>query len=181
MSFSATTGGTTPGWRLSRGDFVGQALAYRPLSDRLQDAQVNLGPMTRSELERAIRAPAEKVGLGFEPGLIERILDDVGEEPGNLPLLEFVLKRLWEDRRGGHLLHAAYEAMGRLEGAIATKAEEVFGGLAPAEQQAVQRVFRWKGSMLSSLRASAAGLRDTDARRLSEVRGGACRRADRRA
>ena len=97
--------------------------------------------MTRSELERAITAPAEKVGLRFEPGLVERILDDVGEEPGNLPLLEFVLKRLWEDRRGGQLLHEAYESMGRLEGAIATKAEEVFGGLAPAEQQAAQRVF----------------------------------------
>ena len=124
-----------------RGDFVGQALAYRPLSDRLQDAQVNVGPMTRGELERAIKAPAEKVGLGFEPGLVERILDDVGEEPGNLPLLEFVLSRLWEDRRGGQLLHAPYDSMGRLEGAIATKAEEVFAGLAPAEQQAAQRVF----------------------------------------
>jgi TIR domain/AAA ATPase domain len=32
-----------------RGDFVGKALAYRPLSDRLQDAQINLGPMTREE------------------------------------------------------------------------------------------------------------------------------------
>jgi hypothetical protein len=32
-----------------RGDFVGRALAYRPLSDRLQDAQINLGPMTRSD------------------------------------------------------------------------------------------------------------------------------------
>jgi formylglycine-generating enzyme required for sulfatase activity len=124
-----------------RADFVGQALAYRPLSDRLQDAQVNVAPMTRAELERAITAPAGKVGLGFEPGLVERILDDVGEEPGNLPLLEFVLTRLWEDRRGGQLLHAAYESMGRLDGAIATKAEEVFGALAPAQQQAAQRVF----------------------------------------
>jgi formylglycine-generating enzyme required for sulfatase activity len=124
-----------------RGDFVGQALAYRPLADRLQDAQVNLGPMTRPELERAITAPAGKVGLSFEPGLVERILDDVGEEPGNLPLLEFVLERLWEDRRGGQLLHAVYESMGGLEGAIATKAEEVFAALVPAEQHAVRRVF----------------------------------------
>ena len=45
-----------------RGDFVGRALGYRPLSDRLQGAQINVGPMTRAELERAIRSPAEKVG-----------------------------------------------------------------------------------------------------------------------
>ena len=41
-----------------RGDFVGKALAYRPLSDRLQDAQMNLGPMTRKELEYAMCKPA---------------------------------------------------------------------------------------------------------------------------
>ena len=83
-----------------RGDFVGKALAYRALSDRLQDAQINLGPMTRQELECAIRKPAEKIQLEFEAGLVGRILDDVGDEPGNLPLLEFVLTELWEKRRG---------------------------------------------------------------------------------
>jgi WD40 repeat protein/type II secretory pathway pseudopilin PulG len=124
-----------------RGDFVGRALGYRPLSDRLQGAQINLGPMTRAELERAIRSPAKKVGLSFEPGLVERILDDVGDEPGNLPLLEFVLSRLWEERRGACLLHDAYDAMGQLQGAVANKAEEVFGSLSVLEQQAVQRVF----------------------------------------
>jgi hypothetical protein len=51
-----------------RGDFVGRAFAYRPLSDRLQDAQVNLGPMTRQELERAIRKPADRIQLEFESG-----------------------------------------------------------------------------------------------------------------
>jgi hypothetical protein len=51
-----------------RGDFVGKALANRWLSDRLQDAQINLGPMTREELEYAIRKPAEKIQLEFEPG-----------------------------------------------------------------------------------------------------------------
>jgi hypothetical protein len=124
-----------------RGDFVGRALGYRPLSDRLQGAQINLGPMTRAELERAIRSPAATVGLSFEPGLVERILDDVGDEPGNLPLLEFVLSRLWEERCGACLLHDAYDAMGQLQGAVASKAEEVFGSLSMLEQQAVQRVF----------------------------------------
>jgi DNA polymerase III delta subunit len=61
-----------------RGDFLSKALAYRPLSDRLQDAQINLGPMTREELERAIRKPADRVQLEFESGLVWRILDAVG-------------------------------------------------------------------------------------------------------
>jgi len=95
-----------------RGDFVGKALAYRPLSDRLQDTQINLGPMTREELECAIREPAEKIQLEFEPGLVNRILNDVGDEPGNLPLLEFVLKELWDNRHGGILLNETYDAKG---------------------------------------------------------------------
>jgi hypothetical protein len=124
-----------------RGDFVGKALSYRPLSDRLQGAQVNLGPMTRAELEQAITCPARRVELSFAPGLVTRILDDVGDEPGHLPLLEFVLKRLWEDRHGPDLSHEAYEAMGGLQGAVAKKAEEVFDKLTPLEQEAVKRVF----------------------------------------
>ena len=54
--------------------------------------------MVREELQEAIERSAEKVGLRFETGLVERILDDAGEEPGNLPLLEFVLKELWARR-----------------------------------------------------------------------------------
>jgi hypothetical protein len=42
--------------------------------------------MTREELECAIRKPAEKIQLEFEPGLVRRILNDVGDELGNLPL-----------------------------------------------------------------------------------------------
>src|SRR5271165_4416534 len=125
-----------------RGDFVGKALAYRPLSDRLQDAQINLGPMTREELGFAIRKPAGKIQLEFEPGLIRRILDAVGDEPGNLPLLEFVLKDLWDKRRGRFLLNETYDAIGGLQGAVATKADELFKGLSSAEQKILQRVFR---------------------------------------
>jgi hypothetical protein len=94
-----------------RGDFVGKALAYRPLSDRLQDAQINLGPMTREEIECTIRKPAEKIQLEFEAGLVRRILNDLGDEPGNLPLLEFVLKELWDQRRGRILLNHTYDAI----------------------------------------------------------------------
>ena len=135
-----------------RGDFVGKALAYRPLSDRLQDAQINLGPMTREELECAIRKPAEKIGLEFESGLVKRILNDVGDEPGNLPLLEFVLKELWDKRRGRALLNETYDAIGGLQGAVATKADEFLTALSPAEQKILQRVF------LRIVRPSESGL-----------------------
>ena len=124
-----------------RGNFFGQALSYRPLADRLQDAVVTLGPMTREELAQAVAQPAAQVGLAFEAGLVECLLDDVGQEPGNLPLLEFALTNLWEHREGGQLLHQVYADMGRVQGAVAQQAEEVYQKLVPLEQQAAARVF----------------------------------------
>ena len=124
-----------------RGDFMGHALANRALSDRLQDAVVTIGPMTRDELAETITRPAEKTGLSFEAGLAEAILDEVGEEPGTLPLLEFLLEGLWAERRGTLLTHDAYARLGRVSGAIAQRAEAVFEqGLNDAEREAAQRL-----------------------------------------
>jgi hypothetical protein len=104
-----------------RADFMGQALSSRPFADALQESDVKLGPMTRAELGRAIESPAGKKEVMFEAGLVDRILDDVGDEPGNLPLLEFALTLLWERRTGRRITHAAYDAIGRVEGAHDTQ------------------------------------------------------------
>jgi len=124
-----------------RADFLGQALGYRPLADALQDANLFLGPMTRQELERAIESPAGRQSVAFEAGLVERFLDDVGYEPGNLPLLEFALTSLWKRQIGSRLTHADYEAIGRVEGALARYADEVYDGLSQAEQERARRAF----------------------------------------
>ena len=77
-----------PGSRLSvvftlRGDFAHEILEDRPLLDRLHGAELKLGPMNRDELRSTIAGPAENVGLQFQEGLIERILQDAGDEPGS--------------------------------------------------------------------------------------------------
>jgi WD40 repeat protein/DNA-binding SARP family transcriptional activator len=123
-----------------RADFMGQALAHRPFADALQEASLMLGPMTRDELWAAIERPAEKQGAGFEAGLVERVLDDVGEEPGNLPLLEFALTLLWERLDHGWMTHAAYEEIGQVEGALARYAEQVFDELDANEREGVRQV-----------------------------------------
>jgi TIR domain len=124
-----------------RGDFMGRVLENRELSDRLQDGLVTIGPMTRDELKETIVEPAAKTGLSFEAGVPETILDEVGDEPGGLPLLEFLLEGLWAERRGGLLTHDAYLRLGRVAGAIAHRAEDVFErSLNDAERQAAHRL-----------------------------------------
>lgn len=124
-----------------RADFMGQALTDRPFADALQESDVKLGPMTRAELARAIESPAAKKNVIYEAGLVDRILDDVGDEPGNLPLLEFALTLLWERSSGRRLTHAAYETIGRVEGSLARYADEVYERLNFQERSLARRVF----------------------------------------
>jgi hypothetical protein len=91
-----------------RGDFYDRALSHRELVDRLQDGVVNLGPMSPEELRETIEKPARAIKLEFEPFLVDHILGEVGKEPGNLPLLEFMLRELWQARRGNTLYFQAY-------------------------------------------------------------------------
>jgi WD40 repeat protein/energy-coupling factor transporter ATP-binding protein EcfA2 len=131
-----------------RADFLGQALSHRSFADALQDADLILGPMTRGELSQAVENPARKQGIGFEVGLVDRILDDVGDEPGHLPLLEFALTQLWEEQKVGQLSHEAYEAIGRVDGALARYADQVFARLEEPQQVRARRVFTqmvWPG------------------------------------
>ena len=134
LILQATADGSVTVVLTLRGDFYGQALEDRVLADRLQNAVVNLGPMRREELKRAVTEPAAQVGLGFEDGLVDRILEDVGGEPGTLPLLEFLLTELWARRERGLLTHGAYAAIGGVKGAIATRAEAELEKLTPEQQ-----------------------------------------------
>jgi WD40 repeat protein len=124
-----------------RADFLGNLLSYRPLADVLQNADIKLGPMNREELSQVIAKPAEKLGVTFQDGLVKRILDDVEDEPGNLPLLEFALTQLWKRRTGKQLTHAAYEEIGEVKGALARHADENYGKLSATEKEQVRRIF----------------------------------------
>ena len=125
-----------------RADYFGQAIGLdRGLCDGIQRGLVTVGAMTREERRAAIADPARRVGLEFEPGLIERLLDDVGDEPGDLPLLAFVLMELWERREGRLLTNVAYEALGRVAGAIGRRAEAVFEELTEEQKTAAMRLF----------------------------------------
>lgn len=124
-----------------RADFMGQALAHRSLADALQAGALLLGPMTREEFRAAIEKPAGLQDAAFEPGLVDRILDNIGQEPGALPLLEFALTLLWERHASGWLTHAAYEAIGQVEGALSRYAEQMFGELDATGQAQARQVF----------------------------------------
>jgi WD40 repeat protein len=123
-----------------RADFLGHTLEHPVLAQALQGRVLLIGRMTRRQLRQVIESPAANQ-VTFEAGLVERILDDVGTGPGNLPLLEFSLTLLWELQTDRLLTHAAYESLGGVDGALARYAEQVYADeLATPEQQEARRL-----------------------------------------
>ena len=124
-----------------RADFLGYALAYRPFADALNSGNVMLAPMNQEELRSVITEPAKLLGVTLEPGLTERILADVGNEPGNLPLVEFALYRLWKEQENKQLTHRGYEKIGGVKQALAHHAQKVYEELSSQEQTIAQHIF----------------------------------------
>ena len=72
--------------------------------------------------------------------MVDRILDDVGQEPGSLPLLEFALTQLWAKQKRGQLTHEAYSEIGGVAKALANHAEAVYARLSREQQQQTQQI-----------------------------------------
>jgi len=125
-----------------RAEFYDPLIAHSKVRSLLSTRQVLLGSMPRSELKRTIVEPAKKVGLAFDPpGLVQRILDEAGEDEGMLPLLQYALKESWELREGSTITGDSYTRSGGVREAIRVTAERTFEALSAEEQQEARRLF----------------------------------------
>ncbi|KOG14214.1 helix-turn-helix domain-containing protein [Streptomyces viridochromogenes] len=134
-----------PGSRLRvliavRSDFYARCAEHPRLAEALHASGLLVGPMTADELREAVIRPAQAAGLIVERTLTARIVEDVLDEPGGLPMLSHALLETWRRRKGRMLTLAAYEAAGGVRGAIAASAEEAYGELSPAQAHAARHL-----------------------------------------
>jgi len=149
-----------------RADFLGECTFYPELRKRIETRQKLVGPMEPAELITAMKMQADRGGLRFEAGLSHAILNDVQGEPGAMPLLQYALQELWKRRRGRWLCDEEYQAIGRVQKAIAKTADDFYNSLSVAEQEQVQNIFL----RLTRLDASAVpGEKRRDTRRRVEL------------
>jgi uncharacterized protein YjbI with pentapeptide repeats/energy-coupling factor transporter ATP-binding protein EcfA2 len=125
-----------------RADFFGKCAKYAELAAKIQEHLLTVTPMNRQELEQAITAPAKQVNLTVEPELVEQIIDDMGDSPGILPLLQYSLTEIWQQRTGeGKLTLSTYSRLGGVKGTLQKRATEVYESLSGEEQEAAKRIF----------------------------------------
>jgi hypothetical protein len=123
-----------------RADFFGQAVSLTPeLSQLLQDGLVTHRPLQRVNWEAVILQPAKTVGLHIDPALVALILEEIEAQPDSLPLLEYALKELWQQRTPSGIGLTQYEVIGRLAGAINQRADAVLAQLSEEDQKLALR------------------------------------------
>ena len=120
-----------------RSDFE-QRFLSSPLSAYWKDARFPVRAMNLDELRQAIEGPALKQALYFEPPeLVGKLIDEVGQMPGALPLLSFTLSelyaKLYERWKPGSTDRALrikdYEELGGVTGALTRRATQEYDNL----------------------------------------------------
>lgn len=140
-----------PGLRILitlRVDFIGRCeeLTVNQAGLRLdrvaydEQYRVFLAKLGPDELRAAIVEPARKVGLELQAGLADRMVQEVGGEPGALPLLEDALDVLWQQREGRVLTQRVYDRLGGVIGTLHQRADQLIGHLRPADLPVAQRL-----------------------------------------
>jgi WD40 repeat protein len=126
-----------------RSDFLGECAQFRDLPEALNDSQYLVPRLTRDQRREAIQAPVA-VGRGsIAPRLLQRLLNDVGDDPDQLPVLQHALMRTWDHwqrhRRGEDdpLDLADYEAIGSMREALSRHVDEAYAELPDARARLV--------------------------------------------
>lgn len=131
-----------------RADFLGHCTeqAYSGLGQRLQHHSLLLVAPTAGELREAITRPLVLVGMRCEQALEDELVDQTLHAKGSLPLLQYVLEKLWQSarqERSRELTLAMYQQLGGqhgggLRGVLNEKADAFYQQLEPQQQRLME-------------------------------------------
>lgn len=124
-----------------RADFYDKPLLYPKFGELVRERTEVVLPLSHNELESAIVQPAKNMGIQMEYELIERIIRDVQEEPGALPLLQYALTELFDRRDGLIMTLETYNESGGVLGSLARRAEELYVEMDAKHQESVRQLF----------------------------------------
>ena len=153
-----------------RSDFLGECARFTGLAEAINDGQFLTPRLSRAQCQEAIEGPALVYGGRVEKALVTRLLNDLGSNPDELPLMQHILMLMWRKAEGKAdgreivLTLAAYEELGgvgpgswdetgdlaaasasnvaRGNGALSDHADRILSALSPEQQRLANILFR---------------------------------------
>src|SRR5262245_29037772 len=146
-----------------RSDYLGDCAQFWDLPETINEGQYLIPRLTREQRREAVTGPIFVGGAEATPRLINRQLNDVGDDPDQLPILQHALMRTWDEWQEKRLkvkgdglerwhseAHAGealdlccYEAIGGMADALSLHADEAFNELPDKRHREVaEKVFK---------------------------------------
>lgn len=117
-----------------RTDFLDDCTEFRGLSEIINRGYYLVPRMTNEERRKAITGPVFTAGARITDGLLDQLLEDVGEDPDQLPIMQHALMRTWDywtlNRVGDQPIDLEhYQAIGTMKEALSVHLEEIYADL----------------------------------------------------
>jgi WD40 repeat protein/energy-coupling factor transporter ATP-binding protein EcfA2 len=131
-----------------RSDFIGDCAQFPELTRKINDSHYLIPQMTRDQKRRAIEGPVAVGNAKITPRLSQQLLNDLGDNPDQLPILQHALMRTWSywsryrdyDEEPLDLKH--YEAIGTMAEALSMHANEAFDELTEDQKRICEVMFK---------------------------------------
>jgi energy-coupling factor transporter ATP-binding protein EcfA2 len=125
-----------------RSDYLGDCTLFEGLPEAINEGQYLIPRMTRDERREAIAGPIGISGAVASPDFINRLLNEVGNNPDQLPILQHSLMRTWNywnehETPNVPLDVKHYEAIGTMSKALSRHAEEAYSELKTDRQKRI--------------------------------------------
>ncbi|MGH7594881.1 MAG: hypothetical protein ACREOI_00955, partial [bacterium] len=125
-----------------RSDFLGDCSQFRDLPEAMNEAQYLVPRLTRDQRRSAIAGPVAVGGGDMAPRLVQQLLNDGGDNPDQLPILQHALMRTWDywsrDHHDGEPIDLDhYERIGGMSRALSLHADEAYEELPDDRSQKI--------------------------------------------
>jgi len=117
-----------------RSDFIGECAQFQELTSLINLSNYLIPQMTRNDFHDAITGPVAVGGAKIDLMLVQELLNDAGDNPDQLPILQHAMMRTWDYwlKNNDHekpISISDYEAIGKMEKALSEHANEAYDEL----------------------------------------------------
>ncbi len=131
-----------------RSDFIGDCAQFPDLTKKINDSHYLIPQMTRDQKRRAIEGPVAVGNSQITQRLTQQLLNDLGDNTDQLPILQHALMRTWtywskyRDNEDEPLDIKHYEAIGTMAEALSMHANEAYDELTDDQKLICESLFK---------------------------------------